>query len=967
MEKNQKSSAEEMLRQLRMRYTDTTPEDVFSDATAVKDEDEVAFDDEISEKFNSLFGEAAVVVAPEEPIEEPAAQEEHVLPVHEDEDAVPMEDVESAVQEDEPDEESEDEDEPREVDEPHEVVQPEEHGDPAEQTPAVVAPESVVPTEPETQGEGVTPPAQSPTVSEQEGEDAVTVPQAQEEQPLDAAPAEQADAPQESNEGESVAAEQTTQPPEEVAPQESAPETEEEQIDPVVLREDEILLDEFEEVPPEALVSEQAESEPAAVEAPSTPAAPVAPVAPAVEQPPVPAPVKPRPSPLDAALQAQRKKETAQPSHRAPALREAETLSDEDVALLISLGYENELTRRMDSDRIERIKREPLATLTDRQRANRASGYPGREYGGSADNDAVKAAYKKSRGRCIWRLVLTLLFALLTLAWDVAPYFAAYLPSVVTEIATSPVSHLLGLQLLVLTVAPSLHSVWYGVRQLFRLSPEPASAVAPVLLVTALYDVLVTFLPERVIALNVPAALLMVLLVVGEWMDVCREITAFSVISGSEAKVTLCELEPRKKKVVRDGRIVKIINDQIDTKLYAVNKTARIDGYFRRTNEPTPRFRSISYLLGVQLVVALLVAGISMLNQPSLLSAGTTFVLCMQLCAPGALLISYAYPMLLATRRLAAKKATILGYGTPDAMAGERTLVFDDTEMLQAKSSTEITVKGGGDPRKFVRYARRLFHAVGGTLGKITTSDLSEDLIEGGVEILRVSSEGLEAKIDGRVRVLVGTSAFMVKNNVRVPKTTAELLARKNDESSILYLAFGGQIRLGYEINYRIHGNFEQMVAALGAGKTAVAIRSCDPNLTDDYLAASRAHRKHPVAVFKPVRHEAGGVSESEDCGVVATGSAKNIAHAVRMCDLLLTNDRQLSVMQRIMMVAGSLAVVVLSLTGLLAQNVAVVAAVLQLIFCLPVAMLSRKNLWLNGSAAQEPQKDKKNENNDKK
>ena len=944
MEKNQKTTAEEMLRQLRMRYSDTTPEDVFSDATAVKDEDEAAFDDEISEKFNSLFGEQTEELVPAEE-QASAAEEEIALPTHEDDEAVPMEEIDA---EDEDDAAQEDED-------GEEVVEDESPGDlpaPPAVTPPLAAQAEQAPAVPPT-------PEQGSVAADKPAEPA-------DEQPTEAVrevaaateTAEPAPVAQETEHTEPVAEETTAAETEDKT--EESIETEDTQPDPVVLREDEILLDEFEEVPPEPAAAEPKAEAPAPTPAPVPEPAPQ-------PTPAAPAPVKPRPSPLDAAMQAQRKKDAAQAPRRSPApLREAETLSDEDVALLLSLGYENELTKRIEGERIEKIKRAPLATLTDRQRAHRAWGYRGKEYGGSTDNDDVTAAYKKNRNTCIWRLVLTILFALLTLAWDVAGYFAAYLPATVANIATSPVSHLLGLQLLVLAVAPSLHSVWYGIKQLLRGCPEPCSVVSPVLLTTALYDVLATFLPTRIIALNLPAALLMVLLVIGELMDVTRERTAFAVISGNETKVALCELEPRKKKVVRDGHIVKIINDQIDSKLYAVDKTARIDGYFRRTNEPTPRYRGIAYLLGAQPVIALLVAGISLLQQPTLSSAASAFVLCMQLCAPCAVLLSYAYPMLLATRRLATKKATILGCNTPDEIAGERVLVFDDTEMLQAKSSTEITVKGSGDPRKFVRYARRLFHAVGGTLGKITTSDLSEDMIEGGVEVLRVSAEGLEARIDGRVRVLAGTSAFMVKNNIRVPRTNAELLARKNDESSILYLAFGGQIRLGYEINYRIHGNFEHMVASLGACATAVAIRSCDPNLTDEYLAASRTHRPNPVTVLKPVRYEHHGVSASEDCGVVATGSAKNIAHAVRMCDKLLTNDRQLSVLQRIMMIAGSLAVVALTLTGFVDQSVSVIAAVLQIIFCLPIPMLSRKNLWLDGAGAAQSKPDK-TKNNDKK
>ena len=281
-------------------------------------------------------------------------------------------------------------------------------------------------------------------------------------------------------------------------------------------------------------------------------------------------------------------------------------------------------------------------------------------------------------------------------------------------------------------------------------------------------------------------------------------------------------------------------------------------------------------------------------------------------------------------------------------MAGRKQIVFAESEMLQAKSSTEIYVKGIGDPKRYVRYAKRLFNALGGTLAKINTSDLSEKGMDGLVEILRVYPDGVEARMDGRVRVLAGSSEFMIKNGIRVPHTNAERLARRSDESSILYLAFGGQIRLGYEINYRIRGSFEQLASTLAGGKTIVAIRSYDPNITEEYLADSRVDKKTPIRIIKPARHRKSEVHESAKGGIVATESVRGVAYAVRMCEQIKENDTMWIGIQWITSILGAFVAAAMAWLSLIRPGAGVIAALLVALLSLPSLMISGRNLWID-------------------
>jgi hypothetical protein len=277
----------------------------------------------------------------------------------------------------------------------------------------------------------------------------------------------------------------------------------------------------------------------------------------------------------------------------------------------------------------------------------------------------------------------------------------------------------------------------------------------------------------------------------------------------------------------------------------------------------------------------------------------------------------------------------------------DKLLIFADTDMLQAKSSTEITIKGSGDARRYVRSARRIFSTLGGTLGKIITSVMAEERMDGLVEILRVYPQGLEARLDGRVHVLMGSSEFMRSNAIPVPSADAEMLARRSDDGSILYVAFGGQIRLGYEINYRIYKDFEQMAAQLAKGKTTVAIRSADPNITEDYLAASRVGKKTPIRLYKPFQYESRRVQESESSGIVSTGKIRSVARAVRMCEHIVENERAIVRLQWATVLCGAALAAVMAVFGNLGMYLSLLALVITLVFALPIKLLGGAHLTL--------------------
>ncbi len=636
------------------------------------------------------------------------------------------------------------------------------------------------------------------------------------------------------------------------------------------------------------------------------------------------------------------------------------SLSDEDVEVLLDLGYENNLTPKVTLQRVETIKKRRREDAAERHNLRGIYGCCGREYAGHAQDKEIKATYRRQARGATVRLVFTLMIALFILLVDVLPLTGnrgAQLPFSLSapwlDVGWYGIG---GMMLLMVVALMALPMLCDGMQALFSLRIRPASISALLLIVTLLYDLMGLFTEDVPVQLNLPTAIAFVLMAVGECIKLREAQLTFAVVSAHSRKIATEQNGPKKKKVMRDGHIVKIINEDGDRPFWRVRRTERIGGYFARMGAKSERFRPLGGLVAGALMGALILFAVTLVVRGDWMDGMMAFLLSLQLMLPMAALIAYGYPRLIAASELMPKGCAIVGDTAVEEYSEDSLLIFDDVEMFRSKSSTEITVKGGGDAKKYIRYAKRLFRTLGGTLQGVTTSDLTQETYEERVDIIRVMDEGVEARIDGKMHILAGTSAFMVKNGIRVPGANAEVQVRRHVESCILYLAFEGKIRLGYEIDYRISGRFEQMVANLAATGVSVAVESVDPNIHDALLTRSRRPGLAPIRVFKPFRFRKLADADVIDSGVVATRSARDIARAVIHCRRIADNDKKMSRVFRIMLATGVLLSAVLLLGDAPFGALVTAATLFPLLWCLPCMLITRKNM-LN-------EQDRQSENN---
>ena len=127
--------------------------------------------------------------------------------------------------------------------------------------------------------------------------------------------------------------------------------------------------------------------------------------------------------------------------------------------------------------------------------------------------------------------------------------------------------------------------------------------------------------------------------------------------------------------------------------------------------------------------------------------------------------------------------------------------------------------------------------------------------------------------------MIAGNADFLKKCGIRVPKETSDRALRRTPNTSVLYVAIDGILKISYEIEYSVNPSFETLANDLSDIDTAVAIQSYDPDLNERFLQISREENAAHIRVIKPGKYEAEAVLHTCDTGAVALGDSEDIVY----------------------------------------------------------------------------------------
>ena len=588
-------------------------------------------------------------------------------------------------------------------------------------------------------------------------------------------------------------------------------------------------------------------------------------------------------------------------------------LSEDDLHMLFDLGYDSELANLIGVDALKKLKGEFLRKRhkAESRHYPTAYGYRGREYVGDEAPETVLAAYSKDRKKLILRCVLTALGALVLLFAEATDLLSGLLARI------TPTPFLLPLlSMLVLSGigALSLRQILAGLKGFFRFSPNHYSISGILLALTLTYDLVSLPLSTPTLPANLLTSLAFLITVLSDVLRLSCEIRAFRIYSAPGEKHVLEETAGRKKKMRQGDRVVKIINDDEGESLYRVSRATRASGFFRRFNDLETQSRPINLLILANLAPAVLAAFANAVVNGGFAASLSVFMTVVLLGAPLSAILSCIYPLFLANRVLSQYRCALIGEETVHEYDRQKTLIVEDHELFSTEKCAELTLRDGSDLSDDVRLASALFRKIGHTLdpiGKATAKNAPQLP----VTFVRISDTGVEATVENR-HLLAGDAAYLKKSGIRIPKESSDRALRRTENVGLMYVAIDGVLKLSYEIEYTPRKSFERVIEALADSNTAVAIRSCDPNLNDSFLQAVRSAKAESVRVIKPGRHEIIGATNPVDTGAVCLEDPEKLMGALHAASGIGRVRRFTQRLQVIASLLGGIGVVALILLG---------------------------------------------------
>ncbi len=579
--------------------------------------------------------------------------------------------------------------------------------------------------------------------------------------------------------------------------------------------------------------------------------------------------------------------ETAQKIDEIERIRKKSGFSDEDIALIFELGYEDDLGRIVGYDSLKKLKQDHKKRYhhPGYKHYRTSFGYTGKETINIESLPAILAKYIKDRKFLILRTVMTAVAAFILLFLDY--------PALLGDAATTCLEVLpflfpiLSFVILFAVSALSYRQLNAGLRSFLKAAPTPYSVPATTLVLVLLYDVVTLPIWQTVLHVNMLTASLLLVLAFCDVLRLVQEMHALRILATDEEKIVLEPAHPRKKKLLRGDRMIKIINDDEGKNFYRVQRAKQITSFFRRFNTTETAHLPFQYLIGLSIGFSALVAFIGAIAYPSVSYGFSSFVTTLFISAPATAMFSFFYPLYRANKVLSSCNCVLLGNESVNEYSEPKTVVFDDTDLYNAEKRAEIAIENSDLLRADLKLAGALFRALGGTLSGLgkTIGVVGEDPQ---ITFVRISDKGVEALADDSIRIVAGSSEYLKKSNIHIPKESSDRTHRRAKNTALIHIAIDGVLKFTYEMEYTEKLSFLSFAEDLATINTAVAIESYDPALNEGFMQATRASAPTVIRVIKPGRYEGDPLLTESDTGAVAIGDKHCIlyplhaAHCVR-------------------------------------------------------------------------------------
>ncbi len=557
-----------------------------------------------------------------------------------------------------------------------------------------------------------------------------------------------------------------------------------------------------------------------------------------------------------------------------------EPLDPSTVNLMMQFCDKEELEETIGNKNVDDFLRFEQQTV---QETTTAPVVDGREYNDASQNDKIRERYKSQSSTKLLKLIGCAIIALVAFVYELFPLIDVRFSGVLDYYSNPAVYALIGLQFVVLAAAIRYKEFWKGLKRAFSSSPTYESLVAVIMALTAFYDVITVIvvaisgdtLPNMYNAIAVFALTVAALY---DYLSTATQMWAFSVYSSELPKFTL-------HKETQNGSIgAKMYGGGLekDKTIYSVRTVDFPNGFFRSVSKKQNRSKLLTWSVIPVLVIGMIAAVISAFTNPGEFASFASIVVCIYALMPIALILVDIVPAAVVCRSLSKKGSAFAGAVSAEKYADADVIVFSDLHIFKKCKTEDIGIAVYDTKVGYLTLGciDALYKKIGGPMSGMQMN-LPDVFKFDHVVLKRVAQNGIDAVVDKRHSIVVGTPEFMQRYGLSFPKNETQ-----NDRLT-LCVSLNGGVTAKLSVKYNTESVFEMLAQRLSAEGIACAVRTLDPLINSTMIASSRTLGNTPISV---IHGNSADLSESENArydttadGVICCSSRLKLAQVAVM------------------------------------------------------------------------------------
>lgn len=563
------------------------------------------------------------------------------------------------------------------------------------------------------------------------------------------------------------------------------------------------------------------------------------------------------------------------------------------------------------------------------------------EYTTPDQNNDVYAMLHKAVRVSGFRAFACALFVILIAVLELASSDSASLPAFLKQGRYGNLYILIDLQLLFFTALVMLGSLKNGAMGLLSLKPNTDSLTVVSLFVTTVYSIVLLAVDptsESLRLYSLPAATACLCRAVSDFMCCRKDLHCFRVIAKKHKKYAALELTGVSPEAAEFARYL-----SPDSAVYTVKRTDFCDGMFRRVRARTKSEQVLAFVIPVVLIMALILFGLlAWLGKP-VLDAYAAATLLILISTPLTAFFMVTLPVSRINRVGRRTSSAFVGNSVAEEYADAGVLSFADTEVYPSKNIRVVSVKAYGNFRldNIIPGLASAFSLIGGPLATVLANMVEGDVTPPqGSRLTESAADGVCLSIDGR-SMYIGKYSYMRRNGIDAPLDNGDTAYEKKN-GTVMYVAVGGVLAAKVYLVYTLSERFNSLLQDMYRAGLCLGVKTLDPNITDEMLKRDIRFKRCPITVIKCSRF-----GESTDCldrvdsGIVTNGSLHTFLKMFVLCDKARHAIRSNVVITMADILLSVAAVCFFALTGSVFELTSIYALLFQLVWLLPVWILS--------------------------